>query len=193
MMEEGDWETTITSPETERTGSTKLRFPNPAIYQIDKSGVRSRSIQAMNSDHIRYSQERNSDRPRYNQGRNSDHPKYKQQRKIYQRRNPCHSWRSSSLDQSSISCYNELNRTFKSNCDLHFSTGSRSGSVKYSPQHVQEDSHRTIQPPHGDQVDNINFQPPTCSCRLKEQTASSPQNVGNGILIASKNSYSTDV
>ena len=82
MMEEGDWETTITSPETERTGSTKLRFPNPAkfksdfsaIYQIDKSGVRSRSIQVMNSDHIIYSQE-NTDptrRVKAPEGKNCD-------------------------------------------------------------------------------------------------------------------------
>ena len=186
-------ENTITSLETDRTESMKLRFPNPAkfendfsaIYQIDKSEVRGRNNPRLSiRDHPRYNQERNSDQPIHNQTRNSDQPK---------RRNPRYSWRSSSLDQSSISCYNELNRTFKSNCDLHFSTGSRSGSVKYSPQYVQENRLRIIQPQHSEEVENIKFQPPTCSCRSKNERLSSPQYSGNGIFIVNKNSYSTDV
>ena len=193
MVEEGDWENNITSPETDTTESAKLRFPNPAkfesdfssIYQIDKSGVRDRYNQGVTSDQPKYNKEGNSDQQRYNQDRSSIKLK---------RRNSRHSWRSSSLDQSSISCYNELNRTFKSNCDLHFSTGSRSGSVKYSHQHVRDNSYRTIQPPHSDQVENTKFQSPTCSCRSKDaMTISSPQYWGNENLIVNKNSYSTDV
>ena len=142
MVEEGDSENNITSPETDRTESARLRFPNPpkfetdfsAIYQIDKIGVRGKYNPRISiRDHHSYNQEMNSDHPRYNQEINSDHPKYNQAKSNDQpkERNLRFSWRSSSLDQSSISCYNELNRNFKSNCDLHFSTESRSGSLRY--------------------------------------------------------------
>ena len=169
MVEEGEWENTTTSPETERTDSAKLRFPNPAkfesdfsaIYQFEKSGCN----HLIKGNEQRYSQERHSDQP--------------------QRRNPRHSLRSSSLDQSTISCYNELNRTFKSNCDFHFSTGSRSGSEINSPQHVQNNSRRSIQQV---EVKNTNLTTTGCPCKV-----SSPQNCRNGIYIVNKNSYSTDV
>eukprot|EP00090_Calanus_glacialis_P023040 TRINITY_DN35459_c0_g1_i1.p1 TRINITY_DN35459_c0_g1~~TRINITY_DN35459_c0_g1_i1.p1 ORF type:complete len:353 (-),score=60.72 TRINITY_DN35459_c0_g1_i1:56-1114(-) len=174
LVEEGEWENNTTSPETDRTESAKLRFPNPAkfesdfsaIYQFEKSGYK----QLIKKDPSRHNLERHSDQPK--------------------RRNPRHSLRSSSLDQSTISCYNELNRTFKSNCDFHFSTGSRSGSEIHSPQHVQEISQRTIQPI---EVTTPKLQPTNCPCRSTETRASSPQYCRNGIYIVNKNSYSTDV
>ena len=151
IVEEGEWENNTTSPETDRTESAKLRFPNPAkfesdfraIYQFEKAG---------------YNQLIKSDPSRHNLERHSDQPK---------RRNPRHSLRSSSLDQSTISCYNELNRTFKSNCDFHFS---RSGSDQWSSQLVHL---KTSQPQQKTEVNNIR------------------KNTGN--LVANKNSHSTDV
>ena len=204
LVEEGDWENT-TSPETERTETARLRFPNPAkfegdfsaIYQCDKGGFRGRYNQGMSSDQPRYPPEKSSDQPRYPPEKSSDQPRVIQTRNSEQpkRRNPRYSWRSSSVDQSTISCYNELNRSFKSNCDLHLSPGSRTSPDKFSPNHVHESSHRIIQPPHSLNVNTGQVQQIICACGTDNRSSSpvKPTLCGNGVFIANKNSYSTDV
>ena len=39
LVEEGEWENNTTSPETDRTESAKLRFPNPAKFESDFSAI----------------------------------------------------------------------------------------------------------------------------------------------------------
>ena len=170
-MEEGCWDNTMTSPDTDQNESAKLRFPNPAkfesdfsaIYQFDKNG---------------YSQVVREDEPsRYSQERQSEQPK---------RRNPRPNFRSSSLDQSTISCYNELNRTYKSNCDFHFSTpGSKSTTKIASPQSVQNYTYQAIQ---SLEVRNPSLNKTSCPCGVR-----SPEDLRKGIYIVNTNSYSTDV
>jgi hypothetical protein len=120
----------------------------------------------------------------YNQDVASDQPKSNQERNRNQTRTPQNSLK------SSISCYNELNRNFVSNCDFYLSSGSRSGSEKYCP----ENSHKTIQPKI-QEMKNEKLQPTTSSSRLKSKkiNTGSPQYFGSPIYIANKYSYSTDV
>ena len=151
FAEEGDWEKNIDSPESE----TLLCFPNLAkfendftdIYQFHNTGFGEKSDQGQPRDKSRT----------YHQPNRS-------------RRNRQLSSRSYSLDQSTLSCYNELNRTFKSNCDFHFS---RSGSDKWSSQIVHLTGLEASQLQQKPEVNNIR------------------KTIGS--LVVNKNSYSTDV
>lgn len=159
-MEEGGWDNNITSPDNDQNEPAKLRFPNPAKFESDFSAI--------------YQFEEPS---RYGQERQSEQTK---------RRNLRPNLRSSSLDQSTISCYNELNRTYKSNCDFHFSNpGSKSASKVVSPQSVQNYTYQAIQ---SLEVRNPNLIKTSCPCGVR-----SPEDVRKGIYIVNTNSYSTDV
>ena len=106
VLEEGDWENDITSPETEISDASKLRFPNPAKYENDFSAIY--PLESEFKPQLNFIKRRHTEQPK---------------RKLHSQ-----SLRCSSLDQSTVSCYNELSRSYKSNCDFHFSSQSETNS-----------------------------------------------------------------
>ena len=112
-VEEGDWEKDIIN----QTSNALLCFPNSTLFENGLS-----CDQRLSRDRQRCYQERNSDQPN---GRN------------HRLRS-----RSYSFDYSTISFCNELNRTFKSNCDFHIS---RFSSKKLGPQFDNEPVQKRFQ------------------------------------------------
>jgi len=140
-LEEGDWEKDI----IDQKSNALLCFPNSTLFENGHI-----CDQRLFRDRQRCYKERNSDQPN---GRN------------HRLRS-----RSYSFDYSTVSCCNELNRTFKSNCDFHIS---RYSSKKLSPQFDNEPVQKVFRP------------------KLKIEVFANGKRNGAGLV--TKSSYSTDV